>query len=187
MRAGWAAFASLAVLFLVVFALAGAELTARIANRMDAMELRKNIWTDSATIIRDFPLTGTGLNTFGTAMIRYQTSQSDQHFQEAHNDYLQVLVEGGALIALPALAALLLLIRAVRQRFAAKDDDPQTHWVRVGASVGLATIATQAAVEFSLQMPGNAALFVVLLAIALHEPTPRHSRSVHANAEAGSR
>jgi hypothetical protein len=172
-RAGWTAFAGLGVFFLVVFTIAGAELAARITNRLDAMELRKNIWTDSATMIRDFPLTGTGLNTFGTAMIRYQTSQSDQHFQEAHNDYLQVVVEGGLLIALPALAALLLIVRAIRQRFAEKVDDTQTYWVRVGAVVGLATIATQAAVEFSLQMPGNAALFVVLLAIALHEPTRR--------------
>jgi len=172
-RAGWTAFAGLGVLFLVVFTIAGAELAARITNRLDAMELRKNIWTDSAAMIRDFPLTGTGLNTFGTAMIRYQTSQSDQHFQEAHNDYLQVMVEGGLLIALPAVAALLLMIRAIRQRFAENVDDTQTYWVRVGAVVGLATIATQAAVEFSLQMPGNAALFVVLLAIALHEPTRR--------------
>ena len=172
-RAGWTAFAGLGVFFLVVFTIAGAELAARITNRLDAMELRKNIWTDSAAMIRDFPLTGTGLNTFGTAMIRYQTSQSDQHFQEAHNDYLQVMVEGGLLIALPAVAALLLMIRAIRQRFAEDVDDTQTYWVRVGAVVGLATIATQAAVEFSLQMPGNAALFVVLLAIALHEPTRR--------------
>jgi hypothetical protein len=74
---------------------------------------------------------------------------------------------------LPAAAALLLMIRAIRKRFAENVDDTQTYWVRVGAVIGLATIATQAAVEFSLQMPGNAALFVVLLAIALHEPTRR--------------
>ena len=175
-RAGWAALASLAAIFVVVFSLAGADLAARITNRIDAMELRKNIWTDSARIIRDFPLTGTGLNTFGTAMITYQTSQSDQHFQEAHNDYLQVVVEGGLLLALPAAVALLLVAGAIRARFEANDDDTQTYWLRVGAVIGLATIAAQAFVEFSLQMPGNAALFVVLLAIALHEPGVRRSR-----------
>jgi O-antigen ligase len=172
-RAGWTALTSLAILFLVVFSLAGADLAARITSRLDAMELRKNIWTDSASVIRDFPLTGTGVNTFGTAMIRYQTSQNDQHFQEAHNDYLQVVVEGGILVALPAFVAVLLLVRAIRRRFQAADDDPEGYWVRVGAVVGLLTIAAQAAVEFSLQMPGNAALFVVLLSIALHEPTRR--------------
>src|SRR4029079_8805101 len=46
-RAGWTVSASLAALFLIVFVAAGAELTARITNRLDAMELRRNIWSDS--------------------------------------------------------------------------------------------------------------------------------------------
>jgi hypothetical protein len=47
-------------------------------------------------------------------------------------------------------------------------DDPEVYWLRVGAVGGLLAIALQSLLEFSLQMPGNAALFVVLLAIALH-------------------
>ena len=170
-RAGWTAFASLAVIFGIAFSLAGAELTARISTRMDAVELRKNIWSDSARIIRDFPIAGTGLNTFGTAMIAYQTTQRDQHFQEAHNDYLQVMVEGGLLVALPAALALVLMARAIRRRFVACEDDSRTYWIRTGATIGLLAIALQSAVEFSLQMPGNAAMFVVLLAMALHQPS----------------
>jgi hypothetical protein len=46
------------------------------------------------------------------------------------------------------------------------------YWIRFGAATGLAAIAIQSAVEFSLQMPGNAVLFVVLCAIALHERVP---------------
>jgi len=171
-RAGLAAFGSLAALFLIVFALAGADLAARINNRIDAMELRRNIWTDSARIVGDFPVAGTGLNTFGTAMITYQTTQKDQHFQEAHNDYIQVLVEGGLLVGLPVLASILLSVRGIRRRFAAKDDDAVTYWIRAGAATGLMAIAFQAFVEFSLQMPGNAVLFVTLLAIAMHAAAP---------------
>jgi O-antigen ligase len=176
-RAGLAALLSLTVLFLAVFVLAGGDFASRIVNRMDSMELRRNIWSDSADVIRDFPLAGTGLNTFGTAMITYQTSQQDQHFQEAHNDYLQLAVEGGLLVALPALIALAFIVRAIRRRFAAGDDDAVTYWIRVGATTGLAAIAAQAFVEFSLQMPGNAAMCVVLLAIALHEAPSRRGRT----------
>jgi O-antigen ligase len=179
-RAGLAALGALGAMFLIVFALAGHDFAARIANRMDAMELRRNIWSDSARIISDFPVAGTGLNTFGTAMIRYQTSQMDQHFQEAHNDYLQLLVEGGVLMAIPIVVALALLIAAIRARFASDEDDPQVYWLRAGAVIGLMTIAVQAFVEFSLQMPGNAAMFVVLMSIALHQPATgsrtRHTR-----------
>jgi hypothetical protein len=51
----------------------------------------------------------------------------------------------------------------------------------VGAVAGLLTAGIQAAGDFSLQMPGNAALFCVLAAIALHrsgrpEPPSRLSR-----------
>jgi len=143
---------------------------------MDAVELRKNIWSDSAAVIRDFPLTGTGLNTFSTAMVIYQTTQHDQQFQEAHNDYLQLLVEGGLLVAIPAAVALFLIARAIYRRFGAREDDTLTYWIRVGAATGLLAIAAQASVEFSLQMPGNAAMAVVLLAIALHRPPQRRSR-----------
>ncbi|MEO5896076.1 MAG: O-antigen ligase family protein [Vicinamibacterales bacterium] len=176
-RAGLAALMTLAILFVVVLGLADSDFTSRVTNRMSAVELRKNIWSDSAVVIRDFPLAGTGLNTFGTAMLTYQTVQHDQHFQEAHNDYLQLLVEGGMLIALPALAALVLIARVVYRRFASGEDDTLTYWIRVGATVGLVAVAAQAFLEFSLQMPGNAAMAVVLLAIALHHPPTRRRRS----------
>jgi len=84
--------------------------------------------------------------------------------------------------------ALALVVLAIRRRFAAGDDDVVTYWIRVGATTGLVAIAAQAFVEFSLQMPGNAALCVVLLAIALHEApsvgrglTPRHGGRVASN------
>ena len=168
-KAGMVAFGSLAAVFALVFALAGDDLAARISGQSDAVELRKNIWSDSATIIKDFPLVGTGLNTFATAMTAYQTTQKDQYFQEAHNDYIQIIVEGGILLALPAFTALLLLVRAVHRRFTARQDDTMTHWIRVGATTGLIAIALQSLVEFSLQMPGNAVFAVVLLSLSLHE------------------
>ena len=46
------------------------------------------------------------------------------------------------------------------RRFRAGEDDTRGYWIRVGAAVGLTAIAVQSIVEFSLQMPGNAALFV---------------------------
>ena len=45
-----------------------------------------------------------------------------------------------------------------------------TWWLRAGAVTSLMAIACQESVEFSLQMPGNAALFAIVCAIALHRP-----------------
>ena len=137
---------------------------------------RLAIWRDALTIFRDFPITGTGLNTFGAATLVYQTANRNMHFQEAHNEYLQLLAEGGLLLAIPIVMAIAALVRGIVRRFQSSDD-PEVYWLRVGAVGGLVAIALQSLVEFSLQMPGNAALFVVLLAIALHT-----SRKVHTTA-----
>jgi len=142
---------------------------ARPANSLGG---RAVIWSDSARIVRDFAGTGAGLNSYGTAMVRYQSAGSDVHYNEAHNDYLQLAAEGGLLLGIPALACLVALVLQTRRRFREAPADGSTYWIRVGAVIGLLSIGTQEVFEFSLQMPGNAALFAVLVAIALHR-SPR--------------
>jgi len=143
----------------------------RFALRVDdSIRLRREIWGVTARIIHDFPLTGTGLNTFGIATLAYQVAHTDMHFAEAHNDYLQLAAEGGVLLTAPALVALVFTTRAVWRRFAAHDSRGGSFWPRLGAVTGLIAIALQSFVDFSLQMPGTAVLFVVFLAVALHQP-----------------
>ena len=140
----------------------GADLAGRLA-----------IWRDTARIAWDFPLTGTGLNTYGIAMLAYQTAQPHEHLVEAHNDYLQLAAEGGLLLATPIAIAALLFIRDVRRRFREAAADTLDGWVRFGAVTGIAAIALQSLVDFSLQMPGNAVLLALLLAIAMHRSGAR--------------
>ncbi len=166
---------ALAVFAVVIVLWAGVNIQQRFGSMNEAVALRRNIWRDAAHIVSDFPLTGTGLNTFGTAMFQYQTSFPDQRVYEAHNDYLQLAAEGGLLLGVPIVATLIVFARAVARRFGAGEDDTRGYWIRVGAVVGLIAIAVQSIVEFSLQMPGNAALFVVLAAIALHRAPARAS------------
>ncbi|MGH9175201.1 MAG: O-antigen ligase family protein [Vicinamibacterales bacterium] len=152
---------------------------------------RLGAWQDTTRIVADFPIFGTGMGTYGRAMLVYQTHGRPRMYAQAHNDYLQILAEGGALVAIPVAATLVVIAVVLRRRLLRGTDDPPTHWIRAGAIAGLAGIATQSAVEFSLQMPGNTALFVLVLAIALHRgrghtapaprPTPRHPSSPDAH------
>jgi O-antigen ligase len=137
---------------------------------------RLSAWQDTLRIVRDSPLTGLGFDTYGTAMVVYQSSPRDMHFQEAHNDYLQLAAEGGLLLVLPACAAIAFFIRDIRRRFREAPREGMTYWLRVGAVIGLVAIALQSIVEFSLQMPGNAALFALLAAVALHRSPHLMSR-----------
>ena len=162
-----------------------------VARTDDSGGGRIGAWRDTLHIIRDFPVFGTGMGTYGQAMLVYQTAGRPVMYAQAHNDYLQLAAEGGALVAIPAAAAIIVVLLGIRRRLASGMDDEVTAWVRVGAVAGLAGIAAQSLIEFSLQMPGNTALFVVLLAIAMHrsrggrersrerrDSTPRHAYRV---------
>ena len=165
-------------LLVTAVAWAGVDATVqRFAAVPGDLEGRLTAWRDTARIVRDFPVFGTGLNTYGAAMLVYQTASRPVFYQEAHNDYLQLVAEGGLLLSLPATIALGLFARDVRRRFRKRADDPMTYWIRVGAVASLAGIAAQSLVDFSLQMPGNAALFTLVAAIAVHRPAGRSRAS----------
>lgn len=131
---------------------------------------RVSAWQDTLRIASDFPLFGTGLGGYRSAMLLYQTRDREKMYAQAHNDYLQLLAEGGALVTLPAVALIVVVGLGIARRLNAADDGPVTYWIRRGAVAGVVGMAAQSVVEFSLQMPGNAAMFVTLVAIALHRP-----------------
>jgi O-antigen ligase len=151
-----------------------------IANRFVAASWstangRLPIWRQVIAIAQDFPITGSGFNTYQTIVPFYVTPDIDEPYEGAHNDFLQLAAEGGLLLGLPVLATIGFFVWETRQRFCEPSSDSATDWLRIGAVVGLSLIAVQETVDFSLQVPGNAALFVVLAAIAVHraraEPT----------------
>ena len=127
------------------------------------------LWNDALDVVRRFPLTGTGLNTYTTVTPFFQEGDL-LNTDEVHNDYLQLAAEGGLLVGIPVVALVALFIREVRRRFRAGTRSLTSYWVRVGAVAGLVAIAVQESVEFSLQLPGNAVMFAALCAIAVHKP-----------------
>ena len=134
-------------------------------NNLDIVT-RLDAWRDGLKLVRDFPITGTGLNTYPVAMLSYQKRNPGIYVAQAHNDYLQLLAEGGALVTIPAACAILLLAWAIRRNLRAHAG-ARGYWTRAGAATGLAAIAAQEVVEFSLQIPVNAFLFCTLAAVAL--------------------
>ena len=132
-----------------------------------SLEGRLRTWRDAGRIARDFPAAGTGLNTFDTAMLFYQ-SQTGAHWDAAHNDYVQLLADGGLLLTIPIAIAVVVFVRNVAMRFVSDCANRSAFWLRLGAVLGLAAIATQETVDFSLQLPGNAVMCALLAAIALH-------------------
>jgi O-antigen ligase len=138
---------------------------------------RQTIWRESLPMLRDFWLTGSGAGTYSEAMTLYQQSrfwvgsmQRWGHFNNAHSHYVQVASEGGLLLGVPVLLALMLIaklgLRAVHA------DKGEMFWVRVGAAAGLAGLATQSIWEVALIMPANAVLAGVAGGLLLYRRDP---------------
>jgi O-antigen ligase len=184
-RARHAVAGGMVILFAGAVAWAGAQSTLmRFSLASSDLQGRVAAWRDTVRIAGDFAVTGTGLGTYDRAMIVYQTGDRIAFFAQAHNDFLQVLAEGGALVSVPALAAAVVIAVLARRRLRgavggatrgnrARGDMPSdvvSRWLRAGALAGIVGIAAQSMVEYSLQRAGNAALCVVLLGLVLHRP-----------------
>ncbi len=74
-------------------------------------------------------------------------------------------------MCIPAAIAIVAVAATVRRRFRGVSVESPDYWIRVGAVTGIVAIALQEAADFSLQMPGNAAFFALLLALAARPPT----------------
>jgi O-antigen ligase len=164
------------LLSVVFFALwwKGLDTMADWYGRTSTLEWRVQLWKDTAAIIRDFPWFGTGLNTYGVSTLLYPMTDRSWHAMEAHSDYVQIASEGGLALGLAAAFLAVQIARTIRTAFAEPQPSP-LYWIRVGATLGLAAIAVQELSDFSLQMPGNAVLFVLLAAIAMHRPRRRQT------------
>ena len=129
---------------------------------------RPVIWRDTWRMAQDFRLTGIGAGAFEHAMLQYQQGSRLFFFNHAHNEYLQILAEGGLLVAVPAALALLAAI-GLMATYASRDRTSMFS-VRAGAIAGLFAVAVQSVWDTGLRMPANGVLFAVVAAIALHEP-----------------
>jgi hypothetical protein len=132
---------------------------------------RVALWKDTLPAVREFWVAGSGLNTYQPLMLIFPRTNMTLDPVQAHNDYLQLAVEGGLLVGVPAMLLLLALARRVVTVLRAPQDELHW-WVRMGAVAGLCGMAVQEISEFSLQVPGVTLLCATVVAIAVHDPVP---------------
>jgi O-antigen ligase len=178
------AVGSIALLLAATATWKGIDVLAAQYGRTHTLEWRLDLWRDSVAPLREFFLFGSGLNTYGTLMLLYPQTDPTVHAQQAHNDYLELAIEGGVLVIVPwGIAAALLGGTIVRA--AAKPQDETSWWVRMGAVAGICGIAVQEISDFSLQIPGVTLLFATLVALATHEPAVRAQEAANRMRPAG--
>src|SRR5438034_2195049 len=93
------------------------------------------IWRQTWPMVLDFWPMGSGVGSYQKVMVLYQTSSRLFSISHADNEYLQVLAEGGALLAIPVALAIVAAALTIRRRLVA--DHTPIFWVRSGAMFGL--------------------------------------------------
>lgn len=139
----------------------------RLQQTSSQTESRDEVTRDTFSIVLDNPITGTGAGTFTHIFPALKSSDVTTFglYNNAHNDYAQFASEFGAPATI-ALAAIVLWafwngIVAMRQR-------NSRFYQGIGFSVTMAIVAIgiHSTVDFNLQIPANASLFVVILALS---------------------
>jgi len=135
---------------------------------------RRAVWAQTWPMVRDFWVSGVGVGAYERAMTVYQQTPHTFYINHAHNEYLQLLAEGGVALALPAACAVCAVVWLAVRRL--RDDHSPVFWIRAGAASGILAAAVQAIWDTGLRLPANAVLFALLAAIAVHDSHMRPAR-----------
>jgi O-antigen ligase len=128
---------------------------------------RMPIWRETLPMIRDFALTGVGGGAYPAGMLIYQQSSREFFFNQAHNHYLQIMAEGGLIVAVPLLVAAMAFAVVAARRL--KADMSATYWIRAGAVAGIAGVLVQSLWEIGISSAANALLFAAACALAVSD------------------
>jgi O-antigen ligase len=131
--------------------------------------MRLDIDRDCLKMFVDKPLLGWGLGVFPTVYPKYRSFYTNVFVNQAHNDYLQLLVEMGGL----GFALMLWFVVTAYYRAGKKLDNWEKDFngaLSLAAMLGMSGIMVHSLVDFNLQIPSNAALFYVLCVVAAMEP-----------------
>lgn len=139
----------------------------RLQNTSEQTEKRDEVFRDTVTMWQSAPLTGTGASSFIYTFPKFKSEDivDPNYVNNAHNDYLQFLAEFGAPATLAlgstVLFSLWTAIQAMRKRRS------ELHrGMGFASTMGIIAIGIHSTVDFNLQIPANAYMFVFLMALA---------------------
>ncbi len=120
-------------------------------------DLRIHVWQNCLPIIKDYPLTGTGFNTFEQVFPIYRDITLPVTFAHAHNEYLEMLIEGGII---GFILFLWVFFKPVVWSI------NSSSLLTRASLTGIVAISIHNLFDFNLHIPGNAYLLATLFALS---------------------
>ncbi len=128
-----------------------------LSGEMENSGARLDVWKDSVKMIRDYPWFGVGAGNFSLLFHKYNSVVDSLFYDHVHNDYLEILVEGGLVGAI--------YFAMVGLRFLKKEQDSSRWTIVLGGMAGLLAITLHGITDFNMQIPANAMMFFFLLGL----------------------
>jgi O-antigen ligase len=170
-----AVVALVGVVTLLLISWVGASLAVQrlstLSHPETSLSRRVSMFRGAAHVFFDHPIKGCGLGTLVTVYPRYETAYDGRIVEHVHDDYIETLAETGLLGGLLGLLFLHTLYREARKNFTAE----QSHFSRglhAGAIVAISGLLLHSFVDFNLQIPANAMLFLLQAFLATSPPLP---------------
>lgn len=126
---------------------------------------RLTVWSDTARIVRDFPVTGVGLGGFESVYPSYKSFMKHYNVNQPESDYLYTLAEAGAAGLLLAIAFAVISLKGVAGGLARRPGRFASG-VAAGAIAGFAALAMHGFVDTALHMPSIPVTLAVVLGVA---------------------
>jgi O-antigen ligase len=135
-----------------------------VQNQVD-LASRYTVWRDSLRHVPESPWIGMGDGSFRLIepMTRRTLGMDDWVYDNAHNEYVEALVEGGV-VRLGLTLALLAAVSVAGLRNVRRNLGRSVGWLALGGLVGLWAIALHSFVDFGIHYPAAALLAAVVAA-----------------------
>lgn len=142
------------------------EVKQRLLKTSFQSETRDEVVRDSLPIILDYPFFGTGGGSFYSSFPSYHPEPYVGFYDHAHNDYIQFAVELGLPITM-LLGFMILYSLYKSLQTMCKRQTPLYQGVSFGCTMAIIHMLLHSTVDFSLQSPAIAILFIGILALGL--------------------
>jgi len=125
---------------------------------------RTIFWGNVTSIVRDFPLLGSGLGSFESVYPYYDQSGFEMRLTHAHNDYLEAASEVGIVGAICLFAGVIFLLVKMfltwRERRSL-----EIKGLATGGMISVVVMLFHSLTDFNLHIPANGLLFAMILSL----------------------
>jgi O-antigen ligase len=137
----------------------------RPLHREESVDQRIAPGIAALSIWRDHPWFGSGGGTFFLAFLPYRPENVVGFYDHAHDDFVEFLVEVGAIGAVPLIALLLWSQWRGWRLLLGRNTTGFERGLAFASVMGVTELLIHASVDFNLQNPTNAAMFLWLLGL----------------------